>query len=229
MAAEQFHQNAEQQICWNFFGVNIETLPQIAKKALEEVGICFLYAPLYHSAAKYVKEVRATIKLKTIFNLLGPLLNPLQTDYQLIGVYDSSICHSLAQVLNKCGTKRALVIHGEGLDEFAIHGTTTGVKLMNGEISEFILTPEDVGLKRYPLSSLKGGDVKHNAHQFIQLLKGNGADAYRASVALNAGALLWLVDKASSIKEGSDLIQAILSTDLGLKKLEHLIQVSHAK
>ncbi len=229
MAEEQFHQNAEQLISWSHFGVNIEAPPQIAKKALEEVGICFLYAPFYHSAAKHVKEVRSTIKLKTIFNLLGPLLNPLQPEYQLIGVYDPKLCLPMARVLNRCGVKKALVIHGEGLDEFAIHGVTTGVKLVNDKMSNFTLSPEDVGLKRYPLSSLKGGDVQHNTKKFIQLLSGNGTDAYRASVALNAGALLWLVDKSSSIKEGVDEIQSLLNTDLGLIKLKQLIEVSHAQ
>lgn len=212
-----------------YCGVNIESSPFVAKKSLEQTGICFLFAPHYHQGTHVAKDVRSTLKVRTIFNLLGPLLNPLQPDYQLIGVYDPKLCHSLAQVLKNIGLKKALVIHGSDLDEIAIHGPTTGALLRNNEITDFSLSPEQLGLMRYPLEAIKGGDVEHNAKAFLALLQGKGTAAFRASVAINAGTLLWLVDAVPSIKAGISLIQSILNTDAGFQKLNQFIEASHAK
>lgn len=209
-------------------GLKLEISPHLAKRSLEEVGLCFLYAPYYHPAMKLVREVRNNLKIRTIFNIIGPLLNPLQPDYQLMGVYDPNLCYPLAQVLKKIHVRRALVVHGEGLDELAIHGSTTGVLLRDGEITEFCLTPEEVGLKRYPLEAIKGGDIAHNVQCFVDLLQGKGLAAYRDSVALNAGATLWMLDKVPSIIEGVTLIQELLDSSKGYCQLQKLIEVSHA-
>jgi anthranilate phosphoribosyltransferase len=210
-------------------GVNIECPPENAKKALEEVGTCFLYAPHYHTGARKVADVRQSLKIRTIFNLLGPLLNPLHPEYQLIGVYHPSLCRPFARVLQELGLKKALIVHGAGLDELAIHGPTQGVLLSHDNITDFTLTPEQVGLPFYPISTIKGDDVTHNSNAFINLLSGNGTAAYRACVALNAGTLLWMLEKVASIKDGVGIILTLLNTDLGLLKLNHLIEVSHAK
>ncbi|MBN9289103.1 MAG: anthranilate phosphoribosyltransferase [Gammaproteobacteria bacterium 39-13] len=210
-------------------GVNIECSPMTAKKSLEQTGICFLFAPHYHVGAQFVKEVRSTLKVRTIFNLLGPLLNPLQPDYQLIGVYDPKLCHPLAQVLKNLHIKKALVIHGSGLDEIAIHGSTVGALLNNGEITDFSISPEEVGLERYPIEAIRGNDVDHNRTAFLALLRGNGETAFRASVSINAGTLLWLVNSVSSIQEGIKLIQSLLNTNAGYLKLHQFIEASHAR
>jgi anthranilate phosphoribosyltransferase len=209
-------------------GVKIEISPSLAKRSLEEMGMCFLYAPLYHPGTKHLSQVRSTLKIKTLLNLLGPLLNPLQPDYQLIGLYSPNYCLTLANVLKARKTKRALIIHGDGLDELALHGPTTGALLNDGDIIDFTFTPEQAGLKRYPLCAITGQDIEYNTKACIDLLSGNGTQAYRAMVALNAGALLWLVEKACSIKVGVEMVQSILDTDLALSKLHQLIEVSHA-
>jgi anthranilate phosphoribosyltransferase len=210
-------------------GVNIECPPEHAKKALEEVGTCFLYAPYYHLGARKVADVRQTLKIRTIFNLLGPLLNPLHPEYQLIGVYDPSLCRPFAKVLQQLGLKKALIVHGAGLDEIAIHGPTQGALLSDDKITDFTLTPEQVGLPSYPISTIWGDDVNQNSDAFIKLLSGTGTAPYRACVALNAGAILWMLERVDSIKDGVKRVQSLLNTDLGLTKLNHLIEVSHAK
>jgi len=209
-------------------GLKLEISPHIAQKSLEEVGMCFLYALSYHPSMRLFRQIRSVLKMKTIINILCPLLNPLQPDYQLIGVYDPKLCHIFAQVLKGLHVKRALIIHGSDLDEIAIHGPTTGVMLYDGDIRDFSLTPEEVGLKRYPLEQIRGGDVATNAKFFIDLLSGKGEEAYRAAVAINAGAALYLVGKVDSIQLGVETIQAILNTNQGYLRLEHLIRVSHA-
>ncbi|MBS0288108.1 MAG: anthranilate phosphoribosyltransferase [Proteobacteria bacterium] len=208
-------------------GVNIESTPQSAKKALEEVGLCFLYAPFYHPSIKAIREIRSTLKVKTLFNLLGPLLNPLQPDFLLVGVYDPKYCKLIADVL-KTTAKRALVVHGEGLDEIAIHGKTSGFLLKETQITPFNLTPEEVDLPRYSLCAIKGQDVEYNAKACLDLLQGKGQAAYRASVAINVGAVLWLIDKANTLQAGVHMAQSVMNSSLAYEKLQHLIEVSHA-
>lgn len=209
-------------------GVNIEACASNSRKALQEVGLCFLYAPLYHPAIKKMREIRSTLKIKTLFNLLGPLLNPSQPEYLLVGVYDPKYCNLIAQVLKTCA-KRALVIHGDGLDEIAIHGQTRGYLLKDNQITPFSLTPEEVGLPRYPLLAIKGQDIHYNTQACLDLLQGKGLPAFRASVAINVGAVMWLLDKVTSIQEGVQLAQQVMSSSLAYEKLQHLIEVSHAK
>ncbi len=210
-------------------GVNIEMEPTIAHKALLDIGLCFLYAPFYHPSIAKVRQVRSTLKIKTLFNLLGPLLNPLQPEYLLVGVYDAKYCELLAQVLQKSGAKRALVIHGCGLDEVALHGETIGYLLKDNSITPFRLRPSMVGLPIMPLSALQGGDVDYNTQACLDLLQGRGQTAYRNSVAINCACILWLVDKVSSIKEGVQMTQEIMSTAAAYEKLLALKELSHAK
>ncbi len=212
-----------------FLGVKLEVSAQDAANTLKKVGINFLFAPFYHPGARFAKEVRSTLKVRTIFNILGPLLNPIQPDYQLIGVYTPELCKPFAQVLQLLGLKRALVVHGSGLDELAVHGPTTGCLLKDGFISDFYLTPHAAGLANYPLHALKGGETAHNAQALLDLLQGKGSAAFRASVSLNAGAMLWLIDKAISIADGVEIIQKILDGNQGFEKLQQLIEVSNAQ
>ncbi|MFI4936917.1 MAG: anthranilate phosphoribosyltransferase [Candidatus Berkiellales bacterium] len=209
-------------------GVKLDVSPKVAEQLLLDLNFCFLFAPLYHPAARFATDVRTTLKTKTIFNLLGPLLNPVQPDYQLVGVYDPNLCAPLAKVFKMLGTRRALVVHGSGLDEMAIHGPTTGSLLMDGEISDFRLVPEEVGLSTYPLETLQGGDPETNTQQFLKLLQGKGSLAYQTSVALNAGTLLWLVGQTSSLRAGVNLVQDLLQSDQGYQRLMQIKEMSHA-
>lgn len=209
-------------------GANLAIHPEHALTILEKIGVCFLYAPLYHPGAHFSKNVRKTLRVKTIFNLLGPLLNPLQPDYQLMGVYDPKLCLPLAEVLNKLGLKRAIVMNGSGLDEIAIHGSTQGSLLYDGEILDFFLIPEEVGLKRYSLDEIKGSDIEHNAKEFQNLLMGNGLEAYQAAIAINAGTLLWLIGQTTSITQGVLKIKNLLNTSLPYQRFKAFVELSHA-
>ncbi|MGE3319247.1 MAG: anthranilate phosphoribosyltransferase [Candidatus Berkiella sp.] len=209
-------------------GVNITMSAHIAKKTLIETGFTFLFAPHYHSATQNIKAVRAALKTRTIFNALGPLLNPVMPDTLLVGVYHPSLCQRFAHVLKAQRVQRALVVHGQGLDEMAVHGVTTGELLVDDSIYPFTLTPEAVGLSRFELTSLRGDDLHFNRQHFLDLLQGKGQTAYRCAVALNTGTLLWLAEKVSSITEGVTLTLQALETDLGFECLQHIIEVSHA-
>ncbi|MGD9592999.1 MAG: anthranilate phosphoribosyltransferase [Candidatus Berkiella sp.] len=210
-------------------GVNLEMKPECALKALQDIGLCFLYSPLYHPSMNQIRQVRSTLKVKTLFNLLGPLLNPLQPQTMLVGVYDHKYCEILVKVLQQTGVQRALVIHGEGLDEIAIHGKTLGYYLKENEIVPFELSPTMAGLPYYPLDEIKGKDIAYNTQACLDLLQGKGSIAYRASVAINAGAILWLQDKVTCIKQGVEMAQSVMSTNRAFEKLNLLKELSHAK
>lgn len=201
-------------------GINIHASSKQAIKHLREENLCFLHAPNYHPITQTIAAVRQSLKYRTIFNLLGPFVNPAKPLYQLIGVYHPKFTSICAKVLKQLGSKRALVIHGQGTDELAINGISTGHLLLNGQIQSFSISPEDVGLKRYELNEIKGGTVQYNKEALLQLLKGHGAPAYRAVVALNAGALFYITGISSDISSGVALAQQILSTDQGYQKIE---------
>ena len=210
-------------------GINIEMSQIAAQKALEQVGLCFLYAPFYHPSLAKIRQVRSTLRVKTLFNLLGPLLKPIDPQILLVGVYNPKYCHLIAKVLQNAGVERALVIHGDGLDEIAIHGETSGFLLKENEITPFRISPEMAGLPYYSLSAIQGRDIAYNTNACLNLLQGKGIEAYRASVAMNTAALLWLTDKASSIKSGVEMAQNVMSTSLPYEKLIALKELSHAK
>lgn len=200
-------------------GIDTTLSPEKACQQLINHNITFLHAPHYHPHVKSVSEIRATLKFRTIFNLLGPLINPVQPNYQMIGVYQPKYTLLFAKILQQSGVKKALVVHGSGTDECAIHDKTTGHLLENDEIKSFEISPQQAGLKSYALVDIKGGDIEYNKNALAQLLTGNGTDAYRAVVALNAGALFMITGVTDTIKQGVELAQTILSSDLGYLKL----------
>ncbi|MCS5710878.1 anthranilate phosphoribosyltransferase [Candidatus Berkiella aquae] len=210
-------------------GMNIAMSPQTAKRSLEENRFTFLFSPLYHPATQMIKKVRNNLKSRTLFNLLGPLLNPTSPEILLIGVYHPSLCERFAKVLQAQGFQKALIVHGEGLDEIALHGTTTGILLDQGQLSRFSLTPEEAGLKRFPLDAIKGGEIHFNQAQFLNLLQGKGTNAYRSAVALNTGVLLYLADKVPTIAQGVEMVLAALESDAGFQLLQKVKEVSHAQ
>lgn len=210
-------------------GINITMSPEIARKTLIETGFTFLFAPHYHPAMQMIRKIRTALKTRTIFNLLGPLLNPTDPHTLLIGVYHPALCQLFAEVLRLQGTRRALIVHGQGLDELALHGPTTGALLVDNHIHSFTLTPEQAGLQRLSLAAIQGGDVAFNQQHFLNLLKGHGSKAYRFAVALNTGVLLWLTEKAPSIRDGVNLVLNVLDSDVGYQLLQKIQEVSHAQ
>lgn len=180
-------------------GVNISLPPERMAECLEKVGIAFLFAPAMHSAMKYVQPARRELKLRTVFNLLGPLTNPANASCQVVGVYSEALVEKLAQALLELGLKRALVVHGsDGLDEITISGPTKIAEVRDGGVRSFHFAPEEAGIARAPLDSLKGGDAQVNAEIIHNILDGERSPK-RDVVLLNAAASLVAAGQAETI------------------------------
>jgi anthranilate phosphoribosyltransferase len=209
-------------------GVKIGLEPDAAANVLAKTGIVFLFAQTHHPAMKHVGPVRAQIKRRTIFNLLGPLASPAKVKRQLTGVFASEWLGPYAEALKALGGARALVVHGrDGMDEVTNTDATDATALKDGTISKLELTPEQAGLSRSSLSSLRGGSATENALRLTSLLEGE-AGAYRDIVLLNAAAALMVADRAGDIMAGMDLAARALSGGAALAKLRELIEVSNA-
>ncbi len=212
-------------------GVRIDLNSVQAAQCLLHVGICFMFAQVYHQSMKYAAVPRREIGFRTVFNVLGPLTNPAGADRQLMGVFDRSKTDIVARVLGELNIKRGLVVAShDGLDEITISGPTQISELRNGEIRTFDITPEELGLARYELSEVGGGDAKHNA-EIIHALLGGERGACRDIVLANAGACFYVADQAASIREGVQLAADIIDSGKAKAKLEQLVrytgEISH--
>ncbi|KPM83462.1 anthranilate phosphoribosyltransferase [Pseudoalteromonas lipolytica] len=208
-------------------GINIDMSPEQAAHCLENTGFTFLFAPHYHSGVRHAMGVRTALKSRTIFNILGPLANPAAPEVQLLGVYDPSLCLPMAETLKTLGTKRAMVVHGAGTDEIALHGTTKVVELNNGELSEYTLTASDFGLANYSLEQLAGQGPEYNAKASLAILQGQGEMAHNAAIIANVAALLYLTDKAGDLKAAADQVSNLLASGKAMDTLNAIIEVSH--
>ena len=186
-------------------GATLDVPPAKARAILDEIGICFLYAPAYHPGLKHAGRSRSALKVRTILNLTGPCLNPARPPIQLLGVPDPALLEPIAKTLSALGVTQALVVHGSGLDEVALHGSTVAIRIADGKFKELVLSPEDAGLERQPIDLTKGGEPKENAARLLKLLEGNGSEAETNLVALNAGALLMTAGLARGFKSGVTL------------------------
>src|SRR5881409_4187585 len=153
-------------------GAKIDVPPAAARRLLDETGFCFLFAPAYHPGMKHAALVRRQLEVRTIMNLLGPCINPARPPVQLLGVADPKMLRRIAQTLAAMGVEEALVVHGSGLDEVALHGETRAIRLSGDEIEEIQIAPEDAGIERAPLNVVTGGDVDENAERLTLLLAG---------------------------------------------------------
>lgn len=208
-------------------GINIDMSPEQAAKCLEQTNFTFLFAPHYHSGVRHAMGVRISLKIRTIFNILGPLANPAAPDVQLLGVYNEALCMPMAQTLKTLGTKRAMIVHGSGTDEIALHGSTTVVELNNGELTQYTLNPSDFDLANYSLEQLAGEGPQYNANASLAILQGKGTDAHNAAIVVNVAALLYLTGKAETLKEGAKQVQTLLSSGQAMNTLNAIIEVSN--
>lgn len=183
-------------------GVKLDVSAEVSRRALDETGICFLLAPLYHPGLRHAAPVRRALKVRTIMNLLGPCLNPAEPEVQLLGVAEARQLEPVARTLASLGVRNAMVVHGSGIDEIALHGETQAIRVSESGFETLTIAPEDVGLARRPLASLKGGGPAENAARMTALLKGEGAAVEADAVALNAGALLMTAGIAADLREG---------------------------
>jgi len=210
-------------------GVNLSMSPATASECIAQANICFLYAPAYHPGFKYAGPVRKAMGIRTLFNILGPLVNPAFPSTMLLGVYTPELIPVIAQSLSLTGVKRAWVVHGSGLDEIALHGETQLIEIVNGEMQEKTITPEDFGLSRYTLDDIKGGTPQENAEYIKDILKGDGLPAHNAAVIINCAALLYLHNKASNLKEAADIAKDVLASGKAYNTIQKLVEVSNSE
>jgi anthranilate phosphoribosyltransferase len=211
-------------------GVHIDLPPERIARAIEEVGIGFLFAPSMHSATRHVAKVRRELKIRTVFNLLGPLTNPAGASAQVVGVYDPGITELMAQALGQLGVKRAFVVHGEdGLDEISISGETYVSEWRDGTTHNDSVVPEDFGLQRAPLEALRGGDAAHNAEIVCGVLSPSANaqnEPHRDIVLANASAALVTAGRAANLREGVRVGAESILSGAARAKLDQLIAFS---
>ena len=207
-------------------GIRIDMSAERAKECLDKTNLTFLMAPVYHVGIKHAMPVRQTLQTRTIFNILGPLVNPAKSSVKVVGVYDKDLCRVVAESLRLLGTRSAWVVHGSGMDELALHGPSTVVQLKDGEISEFELTPEQYGFKRYEVESLRGGTPKENAKTVRQILAGNGTEAHNAAVILNTAPILYLYGLTDDMLSAVELATNVLQSGKGLDLLNEFVAMT---
>lgn len=208
-------------------GLPLDLTPQQAAAALEEDGFTFLFAQAYHPAMRFVAPVRQALKAPTIFNLLGPLINPAHLTYQVMGVADQSKLDMIAQALARLGRERALVINGLGLDEITVHGATTVREVTPEGVRSYQVTPEELGVPTHDLDEMLGGEPLDNAHYLQDVFAGGGQAGHRDAIAVNAGALLYLAGRVDSLREGTEAALAQLASGKVASHLEAM--VAHAR
>jgi anthranilate phosphoribosyltransferase len=215
-------------------GVRIDLPPERVAAAIEEIGIGFLFAPAVHAATRHAMTARRELKMRTVFNLLGPLTNPAGASAQVVGVYDESYTELLARALGELGVKRAFVVHGaDGLDEISISGETYVAELRDGVVRSLTLTPEDFGLHRAPLEEIRGGDAQQNAeiiHKILgrsMLYRDHGP--HREIVLANASAALVAAGRATDFLDGVHLATKSIDSGAAREKLDALVAFSQAE
>jgi anthranilate phosphoribosyltransferase len=209
-------------------GVKLNVPAEVSRRALDEAGVCFLLAPLYHPGLRHAAQVRRALRVRTIMNLLGPCLNPAEPQVQLLGVAEARHLDPVARTLASLGVRNALVVHGSGIDEMALHGETQAVRVVDGRLEALTITPEEAGLGRRPLDALKGGAPEENAARMKALLTGRGSDAEVDAVALNAGALLFTAGLDASLGEGVARARNVIASGAANQRLEALVEISNA-
>jgi anthranilate phosphoribosyltransferase len=208
-------------------GVNIDVAPEIISRCIEEAGVGFMFAPAHHSAMRHVGPTRVELGTRTIFNLLGPLSNPARVQRQVIGVFSKAWVEPLAHVLNKLGSQRIWVTHGEGgLDEITPTGTTWVAELKDGAVTTFEVTPEDAGLTRSALAALKGGDAETNATALLAVLEGE-RNGFRDASVMTAAAALTVAGRVDGLKAGAELAGEAIDSGRAAAALKALVAVSN--
>ncbi len=209
-------------------GVNIDISPEKSMKMLDDIGICFLFAPRYHPVMKQVAPVRKELGIRTIFNVLGPLLNPLSAKVELMGVYDEALVEPLAKVLLSLGVKRGMVVFGtDGLDEISISAPTKVCEIRDGKYEKYEINPMDLGFGSYDKSEILGGDPEENVQITLDILKGKKG-AQRDAVVINAAAALYIARQEISLKEAIYEIERVIDGGKAMEKLSQFIKYSNS-
>jgi len=206
-------------------GTPIEASPELALEGLIESNFCFLYAPQYHAGVSRVMPIRKQLKTRTVFNLLGPLINPASPKFQLMGIYDASLLKDMADALALIGIERAMVVNADGMDELSIAGKTNVAELQQGNVTEYTLTPADFGLKTHKLADIQISNRQDSLLRTKAFLQGEGQEAENHAVAMNSGALLYLSGIVTSLEKGADLALDLIAQQKPYQVLQSYIQV----
>ena len=209
-----------------YLGVKTMVEPHIVEQSLKKANIGFMMAPVHHPAVKNVMPTRQMLGVRTIFNILGPLTNPAEVKYHLIGAYEINLLRPMADTLKQLGSKRAWLAHGhDGTDEISISGPTTIVELNNDKITKFEIKPSDAGLATHPLLSILGGSPAENAHHLKDLLDGKSS-AYRDAVLLNSSAAMLIAGNAGNLEDGVGIAARAIDDGATKKTLELLSEAT---
>ena len=214
--------------CLEALGANINLEPEKCVSLLEDAGFCFFFAQKYHTSMKYVGSIRRELGFRTVFNILGPLTNPIKPSRQLFGVYDEYLLEPLAKVLTSLGVKNGMVVYGrEKLDELSTAGETAVCEFNNGEYSSYVLTPEQFGLTRSTKQDLEGGTPEENAAITRDILSGKDKGPKYETVLMNAGAALYIAGKATDIADGIEKARELIDNGEALKAMERFVDLSN--
>ncbi len=210
-------------------GVKIELKPEQVARCVQDAHFGFMFAPAYHPAMKHVGPTRREIGIRTVFNILGPLTNPAGAAYQVLGVPDASLVRKMGEALLRLGCKRALVVYGEdGMDEISLGAPTIICEVLGGQgdLREYRITPEDMGVSRQSRAAVRGGDAAFNANLLRETLSGTRSDAYADMVSLNAGAALLASERVSTLAEGVKLARETIRSGRAVQTLESVASLS---
>lgn len=214
--------------CLEALGANINLEPEKCVSLLEDAGFCFFFAQKYHTSMKYVGSIRRELGFRTVFNILGPLTNPIKPSRQLLGVYDEYLLEPLAKVLTSLGVKNGMVVYGrEKLDELSTAGETAVCEFNNGEYSSYVLTPEQFGLTRSTKQDLEGGTPEENAAITRDILSGKDKGPKYETVLMNAGAAIYISGKATDIADGIGKARELIDNGEALKAMERFVDLSN--
>jgi anthranilate phosphoribosyltransferase len=209
-------------------GVNIDLHPEGVAECIEQVGMGFMFAQVFHPAMRYAAPVRREIGIRTVFNILGPLTNPARAQMQLLGVAQAAVGEKMAQVLRLVGVHHAIIVHGaDGLDELTLSADTTGWEVVDGEIRTWTMSVSETGLPPATLEDIQGGDKEANAATMREVFQGQTGPV-RDVVLLNSGAALMAADRAGSIAEGIALAAEVIDSGQAIKKVDTLVELSQA-
>ena len=210
-------------------GIKLDMSPAQARRCLDELGVCFLFAPQYHAGVRHAMPVRQALKTRTLFNVLGPLINPARPSFQLMGVYAPELVRPIAETLLALGLKTGMVVHGAGLDEIAIHGVTQVAEIRDGAIHPYCLSPADFGLQEFALAAIRGGEPEENRAISEAILAGRGSDAQNSAIAINLAPLLVMGGRVDDLKQGAELVLATLASGKTLERVSRLAALSHSE
>jgi anthranilate phosphoribosyltransferase len=203
-------------------GVDVDAEPPAVESQIEADGVGFMLATVFHPAMKAVIGPRKELGMRTVFNVLGPLTNPARANAQVVGVYDPDLVPVLARALARMDVERALVVHGSGMDEIAIHDETVVAEVDGDEISEYTLTPEALGLERAPVEAVAGGSPSENAADMTGVLEGDVTGPKRDIILANAGAAIYVAGEADTLTEGVAAAREAIESGAAASKLADL-------